>query len=658
MENLIEQYAIGELLDGRYFFIPAYQRGYRWTEKQVGDLLRDLLCFAINDDTKDYDFYCLQPIITRPIKDDATIEKLFGKTVKDEVKDKGAWEVIDGQQRLTTIFLIYRYLLKKRGWDAETLREEQDGREEYHLCYATREGSSDLLESLSLEMLDKDEEAFLDNIDYFHMWNAFKYVDTWIKTDGKEITKRHNLGGGLDPIRNTLFELLNGMRDNKKGSVQVLWYQLSETSDDGSHQNSIKEFQKINTGKIKLTDAELIKGLFLMNKNFHVGDKIRMSELALDWEFIENTLHKDNFWYFLQMRGTDMPNRIDLLFNLLYKMERLKDVPEDQWPEQLVLVDKDINDTSKSVIFRFYYDRFEGKYDETLHEEVKAAWEEVMNLFRMLDDWYSTPVLYNYIGLLSQCGEDLTTIILHYLNMSEDATQSEFTDYLISRIRYHLRNTSIDFGTNTILTTYKKPKIIFNLLLAFNVHILNLQNSKFESQSEIYKFPFDVLSAQNWDIEHIDSFHTNSLKRDDDKIKWIDVALADLTWISKEDRERAESLKKNKRYDDAILLLKKLANEVEAGEEAKNGIGNLTLLDSSTNREYGNKLFCTKRSHIISKMQQGVFVPIGTQYVFYKFYDKAGTDRSQWTLDDMKKYHDYIFEMLKDYLPKEGENND
>ena len=69
MDNSIEQYAIGELLDGRYFYIPSYQRGYRWTDKQVDDLLRDLLCFA-NDTKDDYDFYCLQPIIARPITDE------------------------------------------------------------------------------------------------------------------------------------------------------------------------------------------------------------------------------------------------------------------------------------------------------------------------------------------------------------------------------------------------------------------------------------------------------------------------------------------------------------------------------------------------------------------------------------------------------------
>lgn len=53
------------------------------------------------------------------------------------------------------------------------------------------------------------------------------------------------------------------MRNSKTGSVQVLWYELAEDKE----KSSIKEFQKINTGKIRLTDAELIKGLFLLNKN-------------------------------------------------------------------------------------------------------------------------------------------------------------------------------------------------------------------------------------------------------------------------------------------------------------------------------------------------------------------------------------------------------
>ena len=41
--NAISQIAVSELFDGRYFFIPSYQRGYRWGRKQIIDLCNDLL---------------------------------------------------------------------------------------------------------------------------------------------------------------------------------------------------------------------------------------------------------------------------------------------------------------------------------------------------------------------------------------------------------------------------------------------------------------------------------------------------------------------------------------------------------------------------------------------------------------------------------------
>lgn len=111
MDNTISQYSIGEILDGRYFYIPAYQRGYRWTEKQVGDLLRDLLCF-VNDfanegkNKKQDQFYCLQPIIARSISDKEKLKAIFGEIYNDCILEHGVWEIIDGQQRLTTIYLL------------------------------------------------------------------------------------------------------------------------------------------------------------------------------------------------------------------------------------------------------------------------------------------------------------------------------------------------------------------------------------------------------------------------------------------------------------------------------------------------------------------------------------------------------------------------
>ena len=636
MDNSINQYAIGELLDGRYFYIPSYQRGYRWTEKQVGDLLRDLLCFA-NDfanegkEKKQEQFYCLQPIIARPITNEDKLKSIFGTEYNESIQSHGVWEIIDGQQRLTTIFLLYKYLLDQKGWDAETLKEEEDGKELYHIYYATRDGSSQFLEGLTIKTIeDSDEESLKDNVDYYHMANAFKYIGKWIKTDGKTINIRYQLGGSLDNIRTSFFKLLNGMSDTKGGSVQVLWYEIAEIKE----KNNIKEFQKINTGKIRLTDAELIKGLFLLKKNFTSGDKyIKLSELALEWEYIENTLHANNFWYFLQKKGYDMPNRIDLLFNLIYKKNALKEIPEIEWDSKIKEIDARLMDTRQSEIFRFYYNRFEGKMGEDLQQEVAVAWDEVMELFRTLDDWFCTPSIYNYIGLLSQCGEDLCRLVLHFEYMPETICRDDFEKYLKERISYHLRGAKIDDENKQILNTYDKDHdTIYKLLLTLNIHLLNEQNQKLESESDVYKFPFDVLSAQNWDK----------------------TAMADRKDELKDDEVAALKQKLDENaLDDAINILKKNAQEVEVDEEIKNTIGNLTLLDAATNRMYGNSLFCTKRRIIIERIKQGVFVPIATQYIFAKFFDEKGTNRSLWTKEDMEAYHKYIYEALKQYIKLE-----
>ena len=659
MDNTIYQYTIGDLLDGRYFFIPSYQRGYRWTEKQVGDLLRDLLCFA-NDyanegqDKKQDQFYCLQPIIARPITDEDRLRSIFDNDYNEQIAEHGVWEIIDGQQRLTTIYLLYKYLLDQKGWDENKLKEEEAGKELYHISYATREGSAAFLESLTEKRINEGlEEEFKQNVDFFHMANAFKYIGKWIMTDGKAINKRYQLGGSLDNIRTSFFKLLNGMTDTKGGSVQVLWYEIAEEKE----KNNIKEFQKINTGKIRLTDAELIKGLFLLRRNFTDGDKyIKQSELALEWEFIENTLHANNFWYFLQKKGSDMPNRIDLLFNLIYKKQMLKDVAEEEWEDKLKEIDEKLQDTRQSEIFRFYYNRFEGKLGEELQHEVAEAWREVMELFRTLDDWFCSPTTYNYIGLLSQCGEDLCRLVLFFDQMSETACREEFVDYLKSRISYHLRGVKVDTEKRRILNEYKEHDNIYKILLTLNIHLLNEQNRLLASESDVYKFPFDVLSAQNWDIEHVDSFHTNALKRDTDKEEWIRTAMDDRSEeLSDEEKALVTQKLEEKDLDEAINILKKNAQEVEADAEIKNSIGNLTLLDAETNRSYGNSLFCTKRRIIIERIKQGVFVPVATQYIFAKFFDKKGTNRSLWTQEDMEAYHQYVYDIITNYLSEKEE---
>ena len=125
--------------------------------------------------------------------------------------------------------------------------------------------------------------------------------------------------------------------------------------------------------------------------------------------------------------------------------------------------------------------------------------------------------------------------------------------------------------------------------------------------------------------------------------------------LSEEEREHIQTNLDEKAYDIAIGILKKNAKEVEVDEEIKNSIGNLTLLDATTNRTYGNSLFCTKRRIIIERIKQGVFIPIATQYIFAKFFDLKGTNRSLWTEEDMNAYHRYVYDVIANYI-KDEEN--
>ena len=61
-ENIIDRYAIPDLL-GKNFFIPDYQRGYRWDKKQIFQLLSDLYLFF--KPSGKGSFYCLQPVIVK-----------------------------------------------------------------------------------------------------------------------------------------------------------------------------------------------------------------------------------------------------------------------------------------------------------------------------------------------------------------------------------------------------------------------------------------------------------------------------------------------------------------------------------------------------------------------------------------------------------------
>lgn len=264
---------------GENFFIPRYQRGYRWGEQEITELLEDIkeYCNLTEDrESKISKFYCLQPIVVR--------KKEWNDTDKSNIQ---GWEVIDGQQRLTTIYLILYYL--------KDLRKYQDKKESiFSLFFETRPDSQDFFK----KKLFLTENG--NNIDFFYISKAFKTISIWFDK---------NTGYTLPILQTILKEEYN---------ISVIWYEV-----EGTDENSIELFTRINEGKIPLTDAELIKALILQSDRYPENEKKyikqRLFEIATEWDNIEQTLNDDKFWLFINDLDYTPSSKIEFIFKILAK---------------------------------------------------------------------------------------------------------------------------------------------------------------------------------------------------------------------------------------------------------------------------------------------------------------------------------------------------
>ena len=235
--STLELKSIAELQD-LAFFIPDYQRGYRWTRQQVEDLLNDILEFSQKENAG---IYCLQPlVVVRKSSDEQLLDKIHQANDLSEVKRllNGQWEVVDGQQRLTTIRLILEVLQHPRFYDIK---------------YATREKSAEFLNKIARQDTTQENE---DNIDYHHISQAVIVIREWME---KKNTEKF------------LSVLLK--------QVKFIWYETQE-------ENPKEVFTRLNIGKISLTNAELVKALLLNKSNFDSADdnKIRLWQQEISME--------------------------------------------------------------------------------------------------------------------------------------------------------------------------------------------------------------------------------------------------------------------------------------------------------------------------------------------------------------------------------------
>jgi Arc/MetJ family transcription regulator len=579
-----------EALFDKDFRVPSYQRGYRWTPQQVKELLDDIREFlARPEGVHGPSFYCLQPIVVRS-------------------NPGGIWEVVDGQQRLTTTFLILRHLD-----DALAQR----GRRRFRLSYETRHASAAFLENI------RPEDA-RRNIDFHHMHQAAQTIEAWFA--------RRDAGE-----RARFTECL--LNDGSAGkSVKVIWYELAPSEDP------VQAFTRLNVGKIALTDSELIRALFLREANFAAaGDWQERSAIAQEWDEIEKTLQDDDVWYFLYGGERCYANRIEYIFELIAREH-----------EGGAAATPALHET-----FHFWRRRLEAPDTGARNE-----WLKVKQYFMRLHEWFRDRTLYHLVGYLVNDGAEMAAI-------RKDAaalTRSAFRQALKRRIRDRLlarmpaaKNSTANLearlrvGLDVLdYDTRSQHPTIRSVLLLFNIAAL-LENGK-----ATMRFPFSHFRKDRWDIEHIRALASAPLSGSSEQRDWLDDLVRYLNAVGVQDDVRSQAdellaqLGDGKTapgpvFSDAFQNLYRRVRETYdgAGELADdNALGNLTLLDAATNRGYGNAVFPVKRSKIIARDRDGVFVPPCTRNVFLKCYSKRTDHLSAWSPDDRADYFNAIVASL------------
>ena len=500
--NSIKLKTLGELSQFS-FFIPAYQRGYRWSEQEVKDLLNDINEFVPREISEtDKTWYCLQPIVVK------------SRTEND-------YEVIDGQQRLTTIYLILLYL------NQDFVEKRRD--KLFAIDYQTRPDSKEFLQNP-----DQEDDS---SIDFYYIHQAYKSIENWfnIREDDPSFDK-------------------NDYRSKLKFHTKVIWY---ETTED----NPITVFTRLNIGKISLTNAELIKALFLNSSNFKSGNadrmRLRQIEIANEWDNIETSLQNNKLWYFLSDENKE-DNRIEYIFDLM----------------------NDSTDTDPYSTFRFFYTKLAGKSED----DMNRYWEMVQAYYQRFNEWFSERELYHKIGFI------LTTKIANVKELyksSSSLKKSDFIYHIDEKIKQHFRNLNL-FDLDYENGNTKSVLLLYNILTM-------LQNEHDSSY-----FPFDDFKLYKWNIEHIASRKDSTSIPLANRRDWLlDVKC----YIDKEQEEseglisRIDDMLNNETYtnDDKFASLFDAVtnhfNKYMSETEDVDGISNLALLDEKTNKGYKNAVF-------------------------------------------------------------------
>ena len=258
------QLIIDDAFKQHFYIVPDYQREYVWTEKEINQLFEDI------DEQFGPTEYFIGTVLVSPIEN-----KIEG--------GKKYFDVIDGQQRLTTIFLalcVLRALFKKAG-------------------------DSGFSENLIMDnYYDTDGKPVAN----FKLEPRYENADEVIKkiadTNGSPQAVRANIQSAGIPVYGAVKNILNAYEviynfiasryDGEEAEeLRKYWGYLSnrvifiQISTGVSH--ALKIFETINERGIGLNPMDLLKNLL-----FTQVERDEFSELKNEWKKISSQLEKNN----------------------------------------------------------------------------------------------------------------------------------------------------------------------------------------------------------------------------------------------------------------------------------------------------------------------------------------------------------------------------
>ncbi|MDC8026864.1 MAG: DUF262 domain-containing protein [Myroides sp.] len=593
MNNNISTKPISELL-GMSFFIPAYQRGYRWEEQQIIDLLNDILEFQKKKDKGIGEFYCLQPLIVTQ-------------------KENEVWEVVDGQQRLTSVYILLSYLSTKGDYGIPT--------DLFSIEYETREkdnySSRQFLKDITLTT-----ELNKTNIDFYRMSDAFLTIKQWFEENKPTIGKFVDTLISHEPNEND---------DDEANNIRFIWYPININSDTKEKPNVT--FAKYNQGKIDLTNAELIKAIFYLTDS-DKDKKKHQIKIGYEWDDIENTLRKKDFWHFINPSKSYL-NHIEFIFDLVATKYEKQTNPK---------INKNLDRYWSFHVFNDLILKNIKIYEGSKFSNTRDfLWDEIKTYYRTFVEWYSNKdeenkyIYFHLIGFLLQVGGAENTIE-KVKELAETNSKSQFVKELQEKIKSHFDE--IDFNEIGYDDNTKKAK---EILLLFNV--ITTMNGGFN------KFSFDRISS--WSLEHIHAQLSEEITNEKDKRQLLEEQKNDF-FIFKQAELSKEIIELLAMPDIDQTRFVNLQKEIfdlssDAGSTI-HSIKNLALLTPSDNSSLNNSPFHRKRDKIKLLDEKGSFIPICTKNVFLKYYSKNVEQNVKWDKKDMDAYLAEMKSVLTDYV--------